>query len=81
MGLFLARTSEVGARTIVGAAAMGMGEGRRENMHGAYISDGEVVEPDRTLVTSEEGRRVQERVWGEMVEKMEAIMPGIMERI
>ena len=70
MGLFLARSAEVGSRTIVAAAEKG------PESHGRYMSESEVVEPSE-WVRSEEGRRVQERVWGELVRKLEGIVEGV----
>ncbi|KAL8713666.1 MAG: hypothetical protein Q9220_002192 [cf. Caloplaca sp. 1 TL-2023] len=75
MGLFLARTAEVGSRTIVAAAAMG-----GEQYHGEYISDGK-VEGLGALVVGKEGKEVERRVWREVVEKLEAVAPGIMGNI
>ncbi|GAO17616.1 hypothetical protein UVI_02050990 [Ustilaginoidea virens] len=70
MALLLARPAEVGGRMIVGAAAGGPGT------HGKYISDGAVAEPS-AFVRSEEGGRVQRRVWDELVARLEGVVPGV----
>lgn len=68
----LARTTEVGSRTLVLAALAG-----RET-HGEYMSDG-VVAKTSAFVRSEQGKMAQGRVWRELSEKLEAIQPGILE--
>ncbi|KAG9654643.1 NAD(P)-binding protein, partial [Aureobasidium melanogenum] len=67
----LARTTEVGSRTLVAAALAS------HDTHGQYMSDCMVEEPSK-FVRSEEGRRTQERVWAELSAKLEAIQPGIL---
>lgn len=68
--LLLARTTEVGSRTLVHAAAQGT------ESHGQYLSDCGITPPS-TYVRSEEGKRDQERVWKELVAKLETIQKGI----
>ena len=70
--LVLARTAEVGSRTLVAAAAAG------KESHGAYMDDGE-VHNDRLspFVTSAEGKRAAEKVWRELSEILEKIQPGV----
>ncbi|KAG9839048.1 NAD(P)-binding protein, partial [Aureobasidium melanogenum] len=70
----LARTTEVGSRTLVAAALAS------HDTHGQYMSDCMVEEPSK-FVRSEEGRRTQERVWAELIAKLEAIQPGILNNI
>ncbi|MCJ1452012.1 hypothetical protein MMC28_002352 [Mycoblastus sanguinarius] len=65
-----ARSTEVGARTLVAAAAGGV------ETHGRYMADG-VVSEESPFARSEEGRRVGERLWGELVGKLEGVVPGI----
>lgn len=72
MKFFLARTAEVGARTLVHAALAG------KESHGMYLSDCKVEEPGEN-VTSEEGRRVQKVVWEELVGILEGIRPGVID--
>ncbi|KAG9958854.1 NAD(P)-binding protein, partial [Aureobasidium melanogenum] len=70
----LARTTEVGSRTLVAAALAS------HDTHGQYMSDCMVEEPSK-FVRSEEGKRTQERVWAELSAKLEAIQPGILNNI
>lgn len=72
MRFLLARTTEVGSRTLVHAAGLG------EESYGCYLSDSQVTEPSG-YVRSEEGRRDAERVYTELVEKLEGIKKGITE--
>lgn len=69
--LLIARTTECGSRTLVHAGAQGAGS------HGAYLSDCGIAAPS-ALVRREEGREAQDRVWDELVAKLEAIKPGVM---
>ncbi|CAD0084109.1 unnamed protein product [Aureobasidium vineae] len=70
----LARTTEVGSRTLVAAALAS------HDTHGQYMSDC-LVEPPSKFVRSEEGKRTQERVWAELSAKLEEIQPGILKNI
>lgn len=70
----LARTTEVGSRTLVAAALAS------HDTHGQYMSDCMVEEPSK-FVRSEEGKRTQERVWAELSAKLEVIQPGILKNI
>ncbi|KAG9599235.1 NAD(P)-binding protein, partial [Aureobasidium melanogenum] len=70
----LARTTEVGSRTLVAAALAS------HDTHGQYMSDCMVEEPSK-FVRSEEGKRTQERVWAELSAKLEAVQPGILNNI
>ncbi len=66
----LARTTEVGSRTIVyGASAKG-------ESHGQYIPDCKITVP-RGIWKGEEAAETQSRVWEELKEKLESIRPGI----
>ncbi|OCT49986.1 hypothetical protein CLCR_07385 [Cladophialophora carrionii] len=67
----LARSTEVGSRTLVHAASAG------PESHGQYLSDCRIALPS-DFVLSAEGALAQERVWDELVEKLESIRPGIM---
>ncbi|KAJ8133532.1 hypothetical protein O1611_g88 [Lasiodiplodia mahajangana] len=66
----MARTTEVGSRTLVHSAAAGM------ESHGQYMSECRVKEPS-PFVRSDEGARTQERVHKELMEILERIQPGI----
>ncbi|CAD0110668.1 unnamed protein product, partial [Aureobasidium uvarum] len=70
----LARTTEVGSRTLVAAALAS------HDTHGQYMSDC-LVEPPSKFVRSEEGKKTQERVWAELSAKLEEIQPGILKNI
>lgn len=67
-----ARTTEVGSRTLVAAAAAG------PETHGAYMTNGR--EGNAALspfVKSEEGKQAQEKIWNELREILEGIQPGV----
>lgn len=66
-----ARTTEVGSRTLVhGGVTAG------EETHGKFMSTCNVLECAK-LVEGPEGRGLEDRVWGELSEKLEAIRPGV----
>lgn len=67
----IARTTEVGSRTLVHAAMSG------REAHGRYMSNCSVT-PPAPLVTSAEGEKAQKRVWEELSAKLEQIQPGVM---
>lgn len=66
----IGRTGEQGARTLVNAAAAG------KETHGRYLSECRVKNESR-FVRSEEGRRVQERLGRELVDRLEKIQAGV----
>ncbi|OIW29654.1 short-chain dehydrogenase/reductase-like protein [Coniochaeta ligniaria NRRL 30616] len=70
----IGRTTEVGSRTLVSAAAAG-----RET-HGKYLDSCVVTEPS-AFVRSEEGMEVQSRVYAELMEVLEGIEPGVTRNI
>ncbi|KAL8907389.1 MAG: hypothetical protein Q9207_001439 [Kuettlingeria erythrocarpa] len=76
MRFLLARSTEVGSRTLVAAAAAEVGE----KSHGEYMADSQVsnVSP---FVTSAEGAATQQRIWSELKEKLEQIQPGLTQNI
>lgn len=74
MKRLLARTTEMGSRTLVHAALAG------KETHGEYMSDGFVAKPS-AFVRSDEGKKAQERVWSELSRKLEAIQPGILQNL
>lgn len=72
MKQLLARTTEVGSRTLVAGAAAG------EESHGTYMSDGHVDEDAlSSFVRSDEGAKTQARVWAELKIILEKIEPGV----
>ncbi|KAL0480363.1 hypothetical protein AKO1_007078 [Acrasis kona] len=69
----LARTTEYGSRTFVHSAVGDIGEGRAK---GSFWSDCKDTEPS-DFVVSEEGAKIQEKLWGELLE----ILGGVDERV
>ena len=67
----LARTTEVGSRTLVHAGVAG------PDTHGQYMSDSQ-IKLCAPLVTGKEGAEMQRRVWEELAAKLEKIEPGIL---
>ncbi|KAI0383638.1 short-chain dehydrogenase/reductase-like protein [Hypomontagnella monticulosa] len=65
-----ARTAEKGARTYIMAACAGI------ESHGKYLEDCELSTPS-SFVESDEGSKVQVRVFDELVGILEGISPGI----
>ncbi|KAI2482379.1 Short-chain dehydrogenase [Pyrenophora tritici-repentis] len=68
--LVVARSAEVGGRTLVHAGAEGI------ETHGKYLSDCVVDEPS-ALVTDAAGKEVQERIMAEVIDAIEVIQPGV----
>lgn len=66
----LARSTEVGSRTIVHGGAQGT------DSHGCYLQGCQIEEPS-PVITGPGGHELQERVWREMVTTLEAIEPGV----
>lgn len=72
MKFFLARSTEVGSRTLVASALAG------PESHGKYMDDGVVAEEELSpFVRSEEGGKVASKVWKELSEILEKTEPGI----
>lgn len=68
--VLIGRTADMGARTLVSAAAGG------PETHGEYLDTNEVY-PVSTFVTSEAGAKAQGRVWTELLGILEGVHPGI----
>ena len=68
--LVFARSTEKGSRTLVHAASQG------SESHGQYLHDCKISSPS-PLVLSGEGKKAQDRVWDELVKKLEAIRPDV----
>ncbi|OAA64508.1 short chain dehydrogenase reductase [Niveomyces insectorum RCEF 264] len=66
----MGRTAEMGARTLVAAAAAG------PETHGTYMDAAEVWHTS-AYVTSEKGADVQKRVFTELLDILEGVHPGI----
>ncbi|KAF2717687.1 NAD(P)-binding protein [Polychaeton citri CBS 116435] len=70
--LFLARSTEVGSRSLVLAAQAGA------ESHGKHINDGKVGDGALSaFVRSEDGKRAGERVWGELKNILERAQHGV----
>jgi hypothetical protein len=68
--MLFARSTEVGARTLVYGASVG------PESHGQYVPDCE-IEQTGALATGEVGAELQERVLVELREKLEGIKEGV----
>ncbi|KAK8100215.1 Short chain dehydrogenase atnD [Apiospora kogelbergensis] len=69
--LMRARTAEAGSRTVLYGVAAG------EETHGKYLSGCEIKEewvPD--WITDEDGKRIDDQIWKELVARLEEIEPG-----
>ncbi|KAI9899709.1 hypothetical protein N3K66_006170 [Trichothecium roseum] len=71
----LARSSEMASRNYVWAASAAAGPGS----HGLYVEDCKLSTP-APLADTEEGRRLQVKVFDELAEILERIQPGILAR-
>lgn len=72
MKFFLARSTEVGSRTLVAAGLAG------EESHGRYMSDGVVTDQSLSaFARSDEGDRVGKKVWKELGDILNQIEPGV----
>lgn len=73
----IARTQEVGARTLVHAAGAG------RDTHGKFLSECEVyisaADPEAGLW--ENAEELQKRIWSEVVMKLEKVSPGVSKNI
>lgn len=66
-----ARTTDVGARTLVLGASAG------PESHGKFVSDCAIHEPVLGLAKGDVGLQLQKRIWAELRDKLEAIRPGV----
>lgn len=72
MKFFLARSTEVGSRTLVAAAVAG------EESHGQYMSDGVVADKMlSSFVKSEDGDSTGQKLWKELGQILDKIEPGV----
>ena len=68
----LARTTEVGSRTLVAGAAAG------PESHGLYMTDGKIAdEMVSSFLRTEDGKKVQRKIYGELKDKLERIVSGV----
>ncbi|KAM5342666.1 hypothetical protein ACJ41O_013632 [Fusarium nematophilum] len=70
----LGRTSEMGSRTLL-AAAFADGD-----THGKFMMDSKLHDVPK-IMQGEEGEKLTRRVWGELVELLEGIEPGVTRNI
>ena len=70
----IARTTEVGSRTLVAAADAGV------DSHGVYMTDCKLGEVSR-WVRSEKGKVAQARVYAELLQILDGIEPGVTQNI
>lgn len=76
MKFFLARTTEVGSRTLVASAAAGA------DSHGKYMTDAKVQDDELSpFVKSDEGKKAAEKVWKELSDILEKIQPGVTKNV
>lgn len=76
MKFFLARSTEVGSRTLVAAGLAG------EESHGKYMSDAVVADQSLSaFVRSDEGDRAGKKVWKELGDILDQIEPGVTSNI
>lgn len=66
----IGRTAEQGGRTLVHGITTG------PECHGKYVSDCR-VKPESTFVRSANGALVENRVWTELMDRLEKIKPGV----
>ena len=69
---FLARSTEVGSRTLVLSGLAG------PESHGKYMSDGKINEGLLSdFVRSKEGAEASSKVWSQLVKILESVQPGV----
>lgn len=74
--LLLARTTEIGSRTLVAGISAGL------ESHGAYMTDGHVENTALSpWVRSDEGRQARIKLWKEAEAILERVRPGISQNI
>ncbi|KAF4630073.1 hypothetical protein G7Y89_g8069 [Cudoniella acicularis] len=72
MKFLMARTPEMGSRTLVHAATAG------PESHGKYFTDCDITLDSRSdFVKSADGLKAQQKIWDEIAKKLEAIQPGV----
>ncbi|KAJ3548303.1 hypothetical protein NM208_g1077 [Fusarium decemcellulare] len=70
ISFLFARSTEVGSRNLVYSASAGI------ESHGQYLDRCKIQEP-ATVITGATGMATQQRVWDELMAKLEKIQPGI----
>lgn len=72
MKALIARSTEVGSRTLVAAASVGP-ESHGKYMHDGFVNDDEVS----SWVRSDAGHKTGQRLWAELRDILEQIQPGV----
>ncbi|KAJ5094735.1 hypothetical protein N7456_010596 [Penicillium angulare] len=76
MKLIMARSTEVGSRTLLAGILTGL------ESHGSYMSDGLVENTGlSTFVRSSDGVKARTKVWNEVTAILEGVRPGILQNI
>lgn len=70
----LARTTEEGSRILVHAGSQGA------DTHGKYLSNCTII-PSEGLSYGKGSEELRDRVWVELVQKLDSIQPGTAERL
>ncbi|KAL4937880.1 hypothetical protein BDV06DRAFT_215561 [Aspergillus oleicola] len=73
---FMARTAEVGSRTILHGLLVG-DEGHGKLLSGCKVKEHWVPK----WVSNRDGQRVQRKIWDELVDRLEAAQPGCISRL
>lgn len=74
--LIVARSTEVGSRTLVAGISAGL------ESHGSYMTDGHVQNTAMSaFVRSDEGRQARIKLWNEVTEILEGVRPGIIQNV
>lgn len=72
----MARTAEVGSRTILHGLLVGE-EGHGKLLSGCKIKESWVP----TWLTNEEGQKLQKGIWNELVSRLESVQPGCISQL
>ncbi|KAH8431981.1 putative short-chain dehydrogenase/reductase family protein [Aspergillus melleus] len=76
MKFFLARSTEVGSRTLVAGVTAG------SETHGEYMSNSLAASHELSdFVRGEDGRTAQRKIWQELRDILEAIRPGVIQNL
>ncbi|QDS72120.1 hypothetical protein FKW77_003791 [Venturia effusa] len=73
-GFFIARSTEVGSRTLFAGAVGG------EETNGKYMSNCIVASP-AAWINTEHGLQVGKKIWSNLLEVLETVQPGIQSRV
>ncbi|KAK6210530.1 hypothetical protein LQW54_006138 [Pestalotiopsis sp. IQ-011] len=76
LNFIIARTPEMAGRSVLHAMTAG------QESHGKYLSDCKIKHnevPD--WISGPDGQKMQEKVWGEVVEELEKVAPGCLDKL